>query len=95
MLGQHRELVGELKATLLADPLNEWYHAQLIKALASSGRRNEALVAYQHLRKTLSTELGLEPSEMLQKLHQEVLAGRDSWSDREVPEKLRSEQATW
>ena len=34
MLGRHRELVGELKAMVLADPLNEWYHAQLIKALA-------------------------------------------------------------
>ncbi|MEU5979148.1 AfsR/SARP family transcriptional regulator [Streptomyces sp. NPDC047315] len=81
MLGRHRELVGELKAILLADPLNEWYHAQLIKALASSGRRNESLIAYQHLRRTLSTELGLEPSDVLRELHQEVLAGRDSWSD--------------
>jgi len=81
MLGRHRELVGELKAMLLADPLNEWYHAQLIKALASSGRRNESLLAYQQLRRILSRELGLEPSAVLQELHQEVLSGRDSWSD--------------
>ncbi|MEU4117720.1 AfsR/SARP family transcriptional regulator [Kitasatospora sp. NPDC028055] len=81
MLGRHRELVGELKAMLMANPLNEWCHAQLIKALACSGRRNESLVAYQDLRKTLSTELGLEPSEALQELHQDVLAGRDRWSD--------------
>lgn len=84
MLGRHRELVGELKAMLLTNPFNEWYHAQLIKALASTGRRNESLVAYQHLRRTLSTELGLEPSDLLQRLHQEILAGRDSWSDGEV-----------
>jgi DNA-binding SARP family transcriptional activator len=85
MLGRHRELVGELKAMLLTDPLNEWYHAQLIKALACSGRRNESLVAYQNLRKTLLTELGLEPSEVLQELHREVLTGRDSWSDWRAP----------
>lgn len=81
MLGRHRELVGELKAMLMSDPLNEGYHAQLIKALACSGRRNESLVAYLNLRRTLLTELGLEPSDVLQALHQEVLAGRDSWPD--------------
>ncbi|MBT2206893.1 MULTISPECIES: AfsR/SARP family transcriptional regulator [Actinomadura] len=85
MLGGHRELVGELKAMLLTNPLNEWYHAQLIKALASIGRRHEALLAYQDLRKTLSIELGLEPSDVLQRLHQEVLTGRDSWSDWLTP----------
>ncbi|MEU4656549.1 AfsR/SARP family transcriptional regulator [Streptomyces sp. NPDC023723] len=85
MLGRHRELVGELKAMLLTNPLNEWYHAQLIKALASIGRRYESLLAYQDLRKTLSTELGLEPSEALKELHQEVLAGRSRWSDRPAP----------
>ncbi|QDY06413.1 AfsR/SARP family transcriptional regulator [Micromonospora sp. HM134] len=91
MLGRHRELVGELKAILVTNPFNEWYHAQLIKALASSGRRNESLVAYQHLRKTLSTELGLEPSDVLQQLHQEILAGRDSWSDGEALERAWAE----
>ncbi|WP_330329095.1 AfsR/SARP family transcriptional regulator [Streptomyces sp. NBC_00536] len=94
MLGRHRELVGELKAMLLADPLNEWYHAQLIKALASSGRRKESLVAYQHLRRILSAELGLEPSGMLRELHQEVLAGRDSWSDWGVSGRPLAEQLT-
>jgi SARP family transcriptional regulator, regulator of embCAB operon len=85
MLGRHRELVGELKAMVLSDPLNEWYHAQLIKALACSGRRNEALVAYQNLRKTLSTELGLDPSDALQTLHREILSGRDSWQGDHAP----------
>ncbi|PAZ09990.1 hypothetical protein CLM62_43455 [Streptomyces sp. SA15] len=83
MLGRYRELVGELKAMVLIDPLNEWCHEQLIKALACSGRRNESLAAYQNLRKTLSTELGLEPTEALQELHQQVLAGRHyGWSDQ-------------
>ncbi|CAL9641636.1 hypothetical protein SUDANB96_06393 [Streptomyces sp. enrichment culture] len=79
---------------LLADPLNEWYHAQLIKALASSGRRNESLIAYQDLRRTLSAELGLEPSQMLRELHQEVLAGRDSWADWGMSERSRARQVT-
>jgi hypothetical protein len=36
MLGRHRELIGEPKAMLLSNPLNEWWYAQLIKALAWS-----------------------------------------------------------
>jgi DNA-binding SARP family transcriptional activator len=75
MLGRHRELIGELKAMLIDNPLNEWCHTELIKALARSGRRHEALGAYQDLRRVLSAELGLEPSDQLKELHRDVLTG--------------------
>lgn len=73
-LGRHRELVGELRSLVSAHPLNEWFRGQLISALSRSGRRHEALQAYQDLRLTLTEELGLEPGPDLQRLHQEVLS---------------------
>ncbi|KOX12424.1 AfsR/SARP family transcriptional regulator [Nocardiopsis sp. NRRL B-16309] len=72
-LGRHRELVPELRSLIAADPLNEWYHDQLITALHRSGRRGEALTAYRDLRRVLDEELGLEPSEQAQRLQHEIL----------------------
>jgi len=73
-LGLHRELVGELRFLVATNPLNEWFHRQLIWTLGHCGRRSEALQAYQQLRRTLNEELGLDPSPDLQRLHQEVLS---------------------
>jgi SARP family transcriptional regulator, regulator of embCAB operon len=73
LLGRHRELVGELKALAATYPHNEWFHAQLISALCRSGRRSEALHAYRTVRSILSEELGIDPSQELQDLHQTVL----------------------
>ncbi|MFI9205652.1 BTAD domain-containing putative transcriptional regulator [Streptomyces sp. NPDC053048] len=72
-LGLHRELVPELRSVVAAHPLNEWMHAQFITALHRSGRRGDALHAYQNVRKILGDELGLEPSPVLQRLQRQVL----------------------
>jgi DNA-binding SARP family transcriptional activator len=73
-LGLHRELIGELKSLVVAHPLRERYHAQLMVALYRSGRRVEALESYQRLRTVFVDELGLEPSPELQLLQQQVLS---------------------
>ncbi|MEV4636620.1 AfsR/SARP family transcriptional regulator [Actinoplanes sp. NPDC049548] len=73
LLGRHRELIPELRSLTSAYPLNEWLHGRLIEALHRAGRRGEALMAYQDLRRILDDELGLEPSEELQLLQREVL----------------------
>lgn len=73
-LGRHRELIGEMRSLVAIHPLNEWFHGQLIVALSHSGRRGEALQAYQDLRLVLSNQLGLDPQPELQRLHQEVLS---------------------
>ncbi|WP_432158437.1 MULTISPECIES: AfsR/SARP family transcriptional regulator [unclassified Streptomyces] len=73
-LGNHRELIADLRSLVTAHPLNEWFHGQLITALHRSGRRSEALHAYQKVRDLLRRELGLEPSPELWQLHQEILA---------------------
>jgi SARP family transcriptional regulator, regulator of embCAB operon len=73
-LGKHREIVPELKMLIRESPYNEWLYGQLIVALHRSGRRGEALSCYQQARTILSSELGLEPSEDLRRIHREVLA---------------------
>ncbi len=72
-LGQHREMIGELRGLVAIHPFNEWFHSRLIAALSRAGRRGEALQAYQALRVLLKTELGLEPTPDLLRLQQEVL----------------------
>jgi len=72
-LGQHREMIGELRSLVAIHPFNEWFHSRLIAALSRAGRRSEALQAYQALRVLLKTELGLEPTPDLLRLQQEVL----------------------
>lgn len=72
-LGLHREMVSELRELVATYPLNEWFHDRLISALVTSGQRKEAVHAYNHLRRTLSEELGLEPSPELRGFEREIL----------------------
>ncbi|MCH0540295.1 AfsR/SARP family transcriptional regulator [Streptomyces sp. MUM 203J] len=75
-LGLHREAIPQLRELVSAHPLNEWFHHHLIHALHRSGRRAEALQAYQSLRGILREELGVEPSADLQDLYLELLGTR-------------------
>jgi DNA-binding SARP family transcriptional activator len=72
-LGNHRDLIAELRTLVMAHPFNEWFHIQLITALGRSGRRGDALNAYQDARHILGEELGLDPSAELELVHQDVL----------------------
>lgn len=74
-LGMHAELISELRTCTDCYPLNEWFVAQLMCALIRSGRRGEALLAFQRLRETLVRELALEPSSDLRRLQMTVLGG--------------------
>lgn len=74
-LGRHRELVAELRSLVVTHPHHEWLHGQLISALSLSGRRSEALQAYQTIRTILNDDLGLDPSHELRAVHQSVLTG--------------------
>jgi len=73
-LGRFRELIPELRDQVAENPLNEWFHAQLMTCLSMVGRRGEALQAYQRARHILIEELGLEPSTELQQLQRTMLA---------------------
>ncbi|MGF7236699.1 MAG: AfsR/SARP family transcriptional regulator [Frankia sp.] len=84
-MGRHGDLVGELRSLAATYPLNEWFHSKLISALAYSGRRSEALHAYQNMRTVLREELGLDPSPDLQQLQREVLAATLCGPENYVP----------
>ncbi|MGB8942192.1 MAG: AfsR/SARP family transcriptional regulator [Streptomyces sp.] len=82
-LGRHRELLGELTVLVNRYRTHENLHGQFMLALYRSGRRSEALDAYQRLRATLVRELGLEPSAGLRRLQRSILmAGPENAADQ-------------
>jgi DNA-binding SARP family transcriptional activator/Tfp pilus assembly protein PilF len=72
-LGRHHKVVGELSATVADHPLRERLVGLLLLALYRSGRRADALRAFQQLRARLAEELGLDPGAELCRLHEAVL----------------------
>ncbi|MDT3400438.1 BTAD domain-containing putative transcriptional regulator [Streptomyces sp. B1866] len=73
-LGRAADLVPELRELVADHPLDEPFHAQLIRALRAADRPADALAAYEHVRRTLADQLGTDPGEPLRQLHQELLA---------------------
>jgi predicted ATPase/DNA-binding SARP family transcriptional activator len=71
--GEHRELISELRAAVAEHPLRERVWSQLMLALYRSGRQAEALDSYQHARRLMSEQLGLEPSQELRELERKIL----------------------
>lgn len=72
-LGRHYEVIAELADLTARHPLDELLHQHYMLALYRTGRRNMALDVYHRLRTVLCTELGLEPSRAVQRIHQEIL----------------------
>jgi DNA-binding SARP family transcriptional activator len=72
--GMDRELIGELRALVEANPLDEALTGQLIRVLGRSGRRSDAMACYRQLRGRLRGELGVEPCDELQQLHLDLLS---------------------
>jgi DNA-binding SARP family transcriptional activator len=73
-VGHADRVVSELASLTRRHPFNESFHAQYMRALSLTGRRVEALRAYQELRSILITELGLEPGVEIREVHQSILA---------------------
>lgn len=71
--GQDAELVGELRRLVAANPTRERLAGQLMLALYRSGRQAEALDTYHAVRRTLVTEVGIEPGPQLRRLHEAIL----------------------
>jgi DNA-binding SARP family transcriptional activator len=72
-LGAGAELVPELEALAVAEPLREGPRAQLMLALYRAGRQADALERYREGRRVLVDELGLEPGPRLQELERAIL----------------------
>lgn len=75
-LGRHAELVAELTELSSAQPLRERPAEYLIRALHQTGRRGEALEAYQRTRRALIDELGIDPGPGLRAAHARILEQR-------------------
>ncbi|MCC9704070.1 hypothetical protein E4N62_01595 [Streptomyces sp. MNU76] len=58
-----------------AHPLDERLAAQYILALYRCGRQADALAHYRQLREVFAEELGIDPGQELQSLHQAILSG--------------------
>ncbi|RSM83185.1 SARP family transcriptional regulator [Kibdelosporangium aridum] len=74
-LGQHHVVIPTLRALTIEYPTREHLWCRLLVALCHSGRRAEALAAYQTAYRFLVNELGIEPGAELRQLHQQMLAG--------------------
>jgi DNA-binding SARP family transcriptional activator/DNA-binding beta-propeller fold protein YncE len=71
--GRHEQVLGELQLLVREHPLKERLRAQQMLALYRADRQADALEAYQQARHDLIDELGIEPSESLQRLQQAIL----------------------
>ncbi|QKW37579.1 AfsR/SARP family transcriptional regulator [Actinomadura sp. NAK00032] len=76
------DVVAELGELIAAHPLRERLRGLHIRALRDSGRRAEALAAYEEFRGFLANELGTDPGQGLQDIHLSALRGG---ADREQP----------
>ena len=72
-LGRHEQALGELGVLVSEHPLRERLRAQQMLALYRADRQADALGAYAEARRTLVDDLGIEPSEALQRLQQAIL----------------------
>jgi DNA-binding SARP family transcriptional activator/tetratricopeptide (TPR) repeat protein len=77
-LGNHADLVAELRNLIADHPMRERLRQLLMLALYRSDRQAEALSAYHDARTYLLDELGIEPAEPMQRLHQQILAADPS-----------------
>lgn len=72
-LGRQEQVLGELNVLVREHPLRERLRAQQMLALYRADRQADALEAYAEARHTLVDDLGIEPSEALQRLQQAIL----------------------
>jgi DNA-binding SARP family transcriptional activator len=72
-VGRHEQVLGELKVLVREHPLRERLRAQQMLALYRADRQADALGAYGEARRVLVDDLGIEPSEALQRLQQAIL----------------------
>ncbi|MEU6780244.1 BTAD domain-containing putative transcriptional regulator [Nonomuraea angiospora] len=81
-------LVAELEGLVAAHPLREPFHALLMRALTTQGRRAEALTLFERIKAALAEELGVDPGPELREAHLEAL--RDAEPKSNLPARLTS-----
>lgn len=75
--GEHAAAVATLLPLIDEQPYRDLPRALLIRALATAGRRTEALREFQEYRALLQTDIGTDPSTMLVVLDRSIAADAD------------------
>ncbi|MGW6961096.1 AfsR/SARP family transcriptional regulator [Streptomyces chartreusis] len=70
------EVLTALRRAVEVHPFDEALHSHIIAALASTGRRAEALEQFERIRRTLADDLGVEPGPGPHSVHQRFLRRR-------------------
>ncbi|MFI7662478.1 BTAD domain-containing putative transcriptional regulator [Micromonospora parva] len=94
-LGHGPELVAELTDVVAAHPVRERLVIALMRALAASGRDNEALLVYQRTSAALADALGVDPSPELSALHVALLRGEVRRREENRKTNLRAELSSF
>ncbi|WP_432252808.1 AfsR/SARP family transcriptional regulator [Streptomyces sp. HNM1019] len=72
-LDRPTDVIPELRELVADHPLDETFHAQLIRALRAAGHSADALAAYEDVRRILADRLGTDPGAELKELHRRLL----------------------
>jgi predicted ATPase/DNA-binding SARP family transcriptional activator len=75
--GEIQQALRYARRQVALEPWQELGQQQVMRLLALSNQRNAALAQYQHLRRALAAELGVEPEDQTQVLYQRIREGRD------------------
>ena len=74
--GDYEQALAYAYRQLELEPWNETAHQQLMRVLALNGQRSAALAQYENCRSVLADELGVEPSEETEKLHEQIKSSK-------------------
>ncbi len=83
--GRHAEASVALNEMIAAHPYRERLRGQRMLALYRGGRQAEALETYRETYQVLMDDLGVEPTDELNRLHQRILAGDQGLLAPEAP----------
>jgi predicted ATPase/Tfp pilus assembly protein PilF len=76
--GQYSTGIAHVNRALQLDPLSEQAHRLMMKLLAHSGQRSAAIAQFEHCRKLIEAELGVEPEDETYELYEQIMAGEIS-----------------
>ncbi len=71
-VGDYLSVVKFCEKAIELDPYEENHHAALIEALLQLGQISQAIAHYDYIVSVLNKDLGVQPSERLQKLHEQI-----------------------
>jgi len=79
--GEHTQVVDVASAVTTVDPFHEGAHRTVMTALAATGRRYEALAAFDRLREALAEEYAADPEPATRRLYRDLLTADDAPAD--------------